>query len=145
MNAAECNGQPAGVEGDAMAAVAARLGVRGDFVRVPQLAKALGISSTSIHAQMRRGIFPMPHRKVGKVIVVKLSDYARWFESGAPLPSERKPTVGPQRSAMAEAKLEETPSVKAREAAAEKQARAAFKARLQREVDESLRRKGFKI
>ena len=67
---------------DARATIAARLGVKGEFIRVPQLAKALGISSTSIHAQMRRGNFPISHRRVGNVILVKLDDYVQWFENG---------------------------------------------------------------
>jgi hypothetical protein len=62
------------------AMVAARLGVKGEFIRVPQLAKALGISSTSIHSQIRRGKFPILHRRVGNVILVKLDDYLSWFE-----------------------------------------------------------------
>ena len=63
------------------AATAARLGVVGDFVRVPQLAKALGMSANSIYAQMRLGTFPIAHRRVGSVLVVKVDDYAEWFHA----------------------------------------------------------------
>lgn len=61
------------------ASVAARLGVHGDFMRVPALARALGISRNTIHAQMRLGAFPIPHRRVGSVIVIKLDDYIAWL------------------------------------------------------------------
>jgi predicted DNA-binding transcriptional regulator AlpA len=62
------------------ACAAARLGVHGDFVRMPQLARALGISANSIRAQMRSGTFPIPHRRIGKIVVVSLDAYLDWLK-----------------------------------------------------------------
>lgn len=70
------------------ASVAARLGVHGDFMRVPALARALGISQNTVHAQMRSGAFPIPHRRVGNVIVIKLDDYIAWL-AGRPIDSRK--------------------------------------------------------
>ncbi len=55
--------------------------LRCEFLRVPQLSALLGISANSIHSQMRLGIFPIPHRRIGNVIVVKKADYQNWFDS----------------------------------------------------------------
>ena len=63
---------------------AARLGVLGDFMRVSQLAAALGMPANSIYAQIRHGTFPIPHRRVGNVVVVKLDDYVDWYSDTAP-------------------------------------------------------------
>ncbi len=56
-----------------------RFEIAGDFMRVAQLAKALGISANSIRAQIRRGVFPIPHRHLGDIVVVKLDDYVEWL------------------------------------------------------------------
>jgi predicted DNA-binding transcriptional regulator AlpA len=132
------------ITAEARAAMAARLGVRGDFVHVPHLALALGISSTTIHAQMRRGNFPIPHRKVGNVVVVKLDDYVRWFEQADA--ETKKPLTDAKGEASS---LEEQPPGAQPQSAAlgasERQRRAEFKARMQREVLENMRRKGFNV
>ena len=138
------------------AATAARLGVHGDFVHVPQLARALGISSTTIYTQMRRGNFPMPHRKVGNVCMVKLDDYVRWFESGAGAarPAEREAAncildgtpCEPEQKAIASSP---SPAPKANSSKPDRlpsgETRAAFKARIQAEVLANMRRKGFDV
>jgi predicted DNA-binding transcriptional regulator AlpA len=128
---------------DKMAAMRSRLGVVADFVRVPQLAAALGISSTSIHAQMRRGNFPIAHRRVGNVIVVKLEDYVRWFDgtAGEPAPVKAAPIARPS-CAPPRSGAELAPPI---QATAVRETRADFKARLQRQVTEGMRRKGFDI
>ena len=126
-------------------AMASRLGVDGDFVRVPQLAKALGISSTSIHAQMRRGTFPMPHRRVGNVIVVKLVDYVRWFHDEPRRVVAPEPPAASHATAAAEHEPEREDAGARGSSRAGTESRAEFKARLKREVLESMRRDGFKV
>ena len=129
-----------------VAAMAARLGVRGDFIRVPQLAKALGISSSSIHAQMRRGNFPVPHRRVGNVIVVKLDDYVRWFDAASGSALDDLPPAGP---APALAPAPQTPLIEVASSPSRssklRESKAMFKARIDREVLENMRRKGFDV
>jgi predicted DNA-binding transcriptional regulator AlpA len=51
------------------------------FMRVAELSKMLGIAENSIRSQMRLGTFPVPHRSVGGLIVVKRCDYLAWFNS----------------------------------------------------------------
>ncbi|RQO58494.1 hypothetical protein DBR47_12335 [Paucibacter sp. KBW04] len=124
-------------------AIAARLGVHGDFIRVPQLAKALGISSTSIHAQIRRGSFPIQHRRVGNVIVVKLDDYVRWFETGASIAAKAtEPQQVPQRAREESEVMEVMP---AKPHLARRETSKEFKARIHREVIADMRRKGFDV
>ena len=81
--------------------LAARLGVQGDFARVPQLARALGISANSIYAQMRLGTFPMPHRRVGNVVVVKLDDYMDWFVDQPTASAISEPNATPNAATLA--------------------------------------------
>jgi predicted DNA-binding transcriptional regulator AlpA len=128
------------------AAHAARIGTRGEFVRVPQLSKVLGISANSIHAQMRLGTFPMPHRRIGNVIVVKLDHYVDWFEQEAPRPiapaKRRKPWSAPADEedasdvGLSEGEINE---LLGRETARER------KERVKREVLDGMRRKGFDV
>lgn len=123
------NGE-AGQGGEALfasrrAEIAARAGARGDFLRIPQLAAMLCVSAASIHAHMKRGTFPIPHRKVGKASVVKVDDYVRWFHADPPEPPE--PTI---------------PGVDPGVARAQAKAR---KQRFKQEVLDSLRRKGHAI
>ena len=51
------------------------------FIRISELSRMLGVSENSIRSQMRVGIFPIPHRHIGNLIVVKRDDYSRWFET----------------------------------------------------------------
>lgn len=53
--------------------------ITSEFVRVPLLSKILSISSNAIYAQMRNGTFPILHRRVGNVVLVKLLDVADWY------------------------------------------------------------------
>lgn len=126
-------------------AMRSRLGVKGDFIRVRQLAKALGISGTSIHSQIRRGTFPIPHRRVGNVVLVRLSDYMMWFEDGSrgvstvaePVSADTitGPLVDELQSFVADA-----PSIDRK-----RESRAEFKARMDREVLSEMRSKGFDV
>ena len=59
--------------------LAAKFGIHSEFVRVPTLAKIMAMSSNSIYVQMRKGSFPIEHRRVGTVVLVKLADLARWY------------------------------------------------------------------
>jgi len=130
---------------DLKAMVAARLGVKGDFIRVPQLAKALGISTASIHAQMRSGRFPISHRRVGNIILVKLDDYVRWFINEAMDAGSRKASPSPEIKAP---DCEEPPRETATPeilTSQRKETRAEFKARLNREVLADMRSKGFDV
>lgn len=59
--------------------LAAKFRIDSEFVRVPTLAKIMAMSSNSIYVQMRNGSFPIEHRRVGHVVLVKLADLARWY------------------------------------------------------------------
>ena len=133
-------------------AMAARLGVHGDFIHVPQLARALDISATTIRAQMRRGIFPMPHRKIGSVCVVKLDDYILWFDSDGraeKIPEQAPPLPASETAGLAGVATDLPPkeSAMARRAARlpNGESSAEFKARIKGEVREEMRRKGFDV
>lgn len=56
-----------------------KFAINSEFVRVPLLSKVLGISSNAIYAQMRNGSFPIAHRRVGNVVVVKFPDLVDWY------------------------------------------------------------------
>ena len=74
--------------------LAAQLGITAEFVRVPMLSKMLGISANSIYAQMSSGTFPMPHRKVGNVVLVLFDDFVDWYGAkavGGPSPRSIRP------------------------------------------------------
>lgn len=137
-------------------AMAARLDVHGDFVHVPQLSRALGISSTTIYAQMRRGNFPMPHRKVGNVCVVRLDDYVRWFESdagatqaGPSATAQPLANAAPCQPMPGAGATLPSPAPKAKALKSDRlpsgETRVDFKARIQREVLANMRRKGFDV
>lgn len=66
-------------------------GVSAAFVRVSAVAKALGISSTSIHSQIRQGRFPIPHRRVGHAVLVKFEDLVAWYCANEQAPSDPAP------------------------------------------------------
>jgi len=118
----------------------ARLGVTGDFIRVVQLAKALGISSTSIHSQIRRRVFPIPHRRVGNVVLVKLSDYLHSQGVATPVKPMLAEAAGTAVPDSIESADPIEPSIdKKRETKAE------FKARINREVLAEMRAKGFDV
>lgn len=127
------------------AMVAARLGVKGEFIRVPQLAKALGISSTSIHSQMRRGRFPILHRRVGNVILVKLDDYLSWFEGDESVVDSNNDSC----SFATDSVIWDQPSIPMESFDnlndRGKATEAEFKARISREVLADMRKKGFDV
>jgi len=72
--------------------------ISSSFVRVPALAKILGVTPSTIYAAMRERRFFLPHRVVCTSPAVKLDDLAEWFcsaesEIPAAAASEpRKPT-----------------------------------------------------
>lgn len=57
--------------------------IQSEFLRVNDLAKLIGIAGTSVRVQISEGRFPIAHRKVGNVIVVKVDDYVEWHCAGA--------------------------------------------------------------
>ena len=122
---------------DERARVAARLGVHGDFIRMPELSKALGVSRNAIYWQMRLGTFPIPHRRVGNLVVVKLDDYIAWLNA-KDLPTwpttPRLPGFLP--AAEGDLPIVEDPAPPG-ETARERSAR------IKREIRESMRRKGL--
>ena len=63
----------------ARAALAAQYRITSLFLKVGQVAGMLGLSTTAIHAQIREGRFPIAHRRVGNVIMVKLTDFVGWY------------------------------------------------------------------
>ena len=130
---------------DACDAIAARLGVKGDFIRVPQLAKVLGISATSIHSQIRRGNFPIPHRKVGNVILVKLDDYVRWFENGEIIITDSDvPSVNETDILKNDEHLEALQAMRMNQQPL-RETKAQIKARVQNEVLADMRNRGFNV
>ena len=116
---------------------------RCDFLRVPQLSRMLGISSNSIHAQMRLGIFPIAHRRVGNVIVVRRVDYQTWFEAEQLPPSRRQASdeLPPPKPLQAVEIERLTPE--AIKVITGKESLAARKEREKQEVMSNLRRKGL--
>jgi len=62
--------------------LAAKHQIDSEFVRVPTLAKIMAMSANSIYVQMRDNKFPLAHRRVGNVVLVKLADLARWYCTG---------------------------------------------------------------
>jgi len=63
----------------AHAALVAQYRITSLFLKVGQVAGMLGLSTTAIHAQIREGRFPIAHRRVGNVIMVKLTDFVGWY------------------------------------------------------------------
>ena len=121
-------------ESQERASFAARLGIRGDFIRVPQLAMALGLSSNFIHAQMRSGVFPIPHRRLGNTLMVKLDDYIAWFKADSQpwkaaheLTQEAAPPPCQPALERPETPREVAERIKARALAATRRGRSAFK------------------
>ena len=136
-----CANQARDVASDA---IAARLGVKGDFIRVSQLAKALGISATSIQSQIRRGNFPIPHRKVGNVVLVKLDDYVRWFENGGIITECDVPTGLTIDNPQNDEHSEELHAMRINQLPL-RESKAQMKARVQNEVLTDMRNKGFSV
>lgn len=64
---------------DARSRAAARLGITSPFLRVGEIAKILSLSANAARDQMREGRFPIPHRRLGKVLIVKLDDFLDWY------------------------------------------------------------------
>lgn len=59
--------------------LADKFSIASAFVRVPVLSKILSVSSNAIYAQMRSGTFPVAHKRVGHVVVVKFEDLVDWY------------------------------------------------------------------
>jgi predicted DNA-binding transcriptional regulator AlpA len=59
-----------------------RFGFDAALVSVPQLAKAFGISKSSIYAQVRSGAFFIPHRMVGSSPTFTIDDVVTWYMQG---------------------------------------------------------------
>ena len=59
--------------------LAKKFKILSEFVRVPILSKMLGISSNAIYSQMRKGTFPVSHRRAGNVVLVRFSDFVDWY------------------------------------------------------------------
>lgn len=81
------DGPPPDPRENARAILARSCGASSAFVRISAVAKALGISSTSIHSQIRQGRFPIPHRRVGHAVLVKFEDLVAWYCESEPPPT----------------------------------------------------------
>jgi predicted DNA-binding transcriptional regulator AlpA len=68
--------------------LAAKFGIHSEFVRVPALSKMLSLSANAIYTQMHRGTFPLPHKKLGNVVVVRFHDFVNWYCFGWHEPSD---------------------------------------------------------
>lgn len=53
--------------------------ISSSFVKVPTLAKVLGVTPATVYAAMREKRFFLPHRLVCSSPAVKLDDLAQWF------------------------------------------------------------------
>lgn len=63
----------------AKAMLMAEYGIESAFVRVPALAKVLGLAESTIYALMRSDRFFLPHRLLGTVPAVRLEDLVAWY------------------------------------------------------------------
>lgn len=54
-------------------------GIESAFVRVPELARVLGLAPCSIYGAMRRGTFFIPHKLLLTSPAVKLDDLVDWY------------------------------------------------------------------
>lgn len=64
--------------------LAVRYGIHSEFVRVPTLARILGLAAPTIYEAMRDGRFFMPHRLLGSAPAVRLDDLAEWLAAPQP-------------------------------------------------------------
>lgn len=64
-----------------------RFGIDAALVSAPQLARALGMSKSTIYASLKEGRFFIPHRMVGRSPVFTIDDVATWYLSGKVQPS----------------------------------------------------------
>jgi predicted DNA-binding transcriptional regulator AlpA len=84
---------------DAKQRLASKFGIDAEFLRVPMLSKMLSISANAIYAQMSSGTFPVAHKKVGNVVLVRFDDFINWYctdgVSGGHAPTRRKPASQP--------------------------------------------------
>ncbi len=70
----------------ARARLASQFGIKAAFLRVNDLAAMLSISGNAVRCQIRDGRFPMPHRRIDNVVVVRFDDFVDWY-CAAPPPS----------------------------------------------------------
>lgn len=64
-----------------------RFGIDAALVSAPQLARALGMSKSTIYASLKEGRFFIPHRMVGRSPMFTIDDVATWYLSGDVQPS----------------------------------------------------------
>ena len=69
-------------------------GIKAAFARVDQLAALTGMSSSAIRTQARSGLFPIPHRRVGKAMLFKVEAVLDWY-----CRAEQPPTPPPSTNA----------------------------------------------
>lgn len=84
---------PSVAHDDARTAAARKLGICAPFLNVGDLSKLTGLTGAGIRGQMREGRFPIAHRRMGSIILVKSDDFLDWYLSA---PSE----VFPERSPL---------------------------------------------
>lgn len=84
--------------------------ISSSFVRVPALAKILGVTPSTIYAAMREKRFFLPHRVVCTSPAVKLDDLAEWFcsaETETPAAAATEPRKPTGRGAATQREWEE--------------------------------------
>lgn len=80
-----------------------RFGIDAALVTVPQLAKALGRSKSTIYASVKAGRFFIPHRMVGDSPMFTIDDLVTWYLSeGKPCPDSADAREGPSGAAEAD-------------------------------------------
>lgn len=70
---------------ESRARLASQFGIKAAFLRVNDLAAMLSISGNAVRCQIRDGRFPMPHRRIDNVVVVRFDDFVDWY-CAAPAP-----------------------------------------------------------
>jgi hypothetical protein len=75
--------------------ISSQFGIRSAFLRVVDIARIMGIPANTIHALMRRDRFPIAHRRVGSVVVVKVDDLVEWYCTGDAPPAIAQALVAP--------------------------------------------------
>lgn len=51
-----------------------------NFVRVPEVTKHLGLSRKTVWDLIRNSSDPLPHYRVGRSVLIKLSEVDQWME-----------------------------------------------------------------
>lgn len=88
-----------------------RFGIDAALVSAPQLAKALGLSKSTVYASLKEGRFFIPHRMVGRSPVFTIDAVVTWYRSGGAEPQALPMRLEPRAASRRE--LEDESGVQA--------------------------------